>query len=65
MYVSLSKYLQHYAHNLIFFLDIASLRVTVPRQLAGDVSEEELAGLVGRIVASQLAVQEKGTFVFS
>jgi hypothetical protein len=34
--------------------------VTVPKQLAGDVTEEELASLVGRIVASQLAVQEKG-----
>ncbi|XP_060581182.1 zinc finger and SCAN domain-containing protein 12-like isoform X2 [Ruditapes philippinarum] len=37
-----------------------TLTVTVPKQLAGDVTEEELASLVGRIVASQLAVQEKG-----
>ncbi|XP_053393107.1 zinc finger protein 30-like isoform X1 [Mercenaria mercenaria] len=36
------------------------LTVTVPKQLAGDITEEELAALVGRVVASQLAVQEKG-----
>ncbi|XP_060581189.1 myoneurin-like isoform X2 [Ruditapes philippinarum] len=42
------------------FEDAPTLTVTVPKRLAGDVTEEELASLVGRIVASQLAVQEKG-----
>lgn len=40
--------------------DMPLVKVTVPRHLAGDISEEELAGLVGRIVATQLVMQEKG-----
>ncbi|KAL4240259.1 hypothetical protein ACF0H5_001053 [Mactra antiquata] len=40
--------------------EVPEVRVTVPKKLAGDLSEEEVAALVGRIVATHLAFQEKG-----
>lgn len=53
-------------YDVCCLLDTPTMKFTIPKQLTGGASEQELGGLIGRIIASQMSEnKDKGNNAYS
>lgn len=53
-------------YDVCYLLDTPTMKFTIPKQLTGGASEQELGGLIGRIIASQMSEnKDKGNNAYS